>query len=78
MADEERREIYYMLAYDVDSKKWFAADGMINVFTNGAGQVLAGSGMEGKWRSLEDGLEKDIDFDNMELLGEFLRQANEK
>lgn len=78
MADEERREIYYMLAYDVDSGKWFAADAMLQVFTNGSGQVLAGSGMEGKWRQLEDGMEKDIDFDNTEVLSNFLKQVNEK
>ena len=70
------REIYYMIAYDPDTKKWMAADAMLQQLNDGSGQVLEGDGYSGKWRQLEDGMEKDIDFDNTELLTEFLRQAN--
>ena len=69
-------EIYYMLCYHVQSKRWYAAPYMIQVFTQGAGEVLEGNGLSGKWRPLEDGLEKDIDFDNIELISAFLRKAN--
>lgn len=75
--DEMAREIYYMLAYDPDKKKWMAADGMLHQLNNGQGSVLEGDGYSGKWRLLEDGMEKDIDYDNVEILTEFLRQVNQ-
>jgi hypothetical protein len=69
-------EIYYLLCYDVVNKKWYAADHMLDALTKGEGQVLEGDGTQGKFRPLQEGLEMDIDFDNTELLGEFLRKAN--
>lgn len=65
-----------MLAYDPDSKRWMAADAMLQQLNNGSGQVLEGDGVEGRWRELEDGIEKDIDYDNVEALSEFLRTVN--
>ena len=70
------REIYYMLAYDPDAKKWMAADAMLQQLNNGSGQVLEGDGFEGKWRELEDGLEKDVDYDNVQALSDFLKTVN--
>jgi hypothetical protein len=70
------REIYYMLAYDPDDKKWMAADAMLQQLNNGSGQVLEGDGFEGKWRELEDGLEKDVDYDNVQALSDFLKTVN--
>lgn len=69
-------EIYYLLCYDVNQKKWAAADEMLGVFTKSQGQVLEGVGSEGKFRPLEDGLEADMDFDNAEALTEFIRNQN--
>jgi hypothetical protein len=70
------KEIYYMLAYDTETKRWFNADAMINVLTNGNGSVLEGEGESGSFRQIEDGMEMDMDFENTELLTEFLRHAN--
>ena len=69
-------EIYYLLCYDVDTKKWASADDMLGSLTKGQGQVLEGEGEEGKFRPLEEGLEADIDFDNTEALSEFIRSQN--
>jgi len=69
-------EIYYLLCYDVDQKKWFAADDMLGSLTKGQGQVLEGEGEEGKFRPLEEGLEMDIDFDNAEAITEFIKTQN--
>ena len=69
-------EIYYLLCYDVDAKKWMAADQMLGNFTKNQGQVLEGEGEEGKFRPLEEGIEMDIDFDNTEALSEFIRTQN--
>ena len=72
----ETTEIYYMLCYNVQMGKWYSADGMINVLTNGSGTVLEGKGSKGHWRHLAEGLEADLDYDNVEALGEFLRSVN--
>ena len=77
-AGPKTKEIYYMLAYDPQEKKWMSADAMIYQLNGGRGQVLEGDGFRGHWRELEDGLEKDMDYDNVEMLTEFIRQANEK
>jgi hypothetical protein len=69
-------EIYYLLCYDVDKKKWASADDMLGSLTKGQGQVLEGEGEKGKFRPLEEGLEADIDFDNTEALSEFIRSQN--
>jgi hypothetical protein len=71
-----QREIYYLLCYDVDQKKWFAADEMLGVLTKSQGQVLEGVDTEGKFRPLEEGLEMDIDFDNTEAITEFIKTQN--
>lgn len=70
-------EIFYVVAYNKQTKKWRAADEMIGVWTEGEGPVRVVS-EDGKttWRELEDGLEKDQDFDNTEVLTEFLGKTN--
>lgn len=70
-------QIFYLLGYDVKTKKWFSADDLLGVFTDNKGPVLEGDDIEGKFRPLEDGVEKDLDFDNTEALGQFLRTQNE-
>lgn len=72
--------IYYLLGYDPENKKWYSADELL-CFMTSSGQVLEAeddSEEPPKWRSLEDGLETDIDFDNTELLSQFLKKANEE
>jgi len=49
---------------------------MLQQLNNGSGQVLEGDGFEGKWRELEDGLEKDVDYDNVQALSDFLKTVN--
>ena len=69
-------EIYYLLCYDVNHKKWFAADDMLGNLTKGQGIVLEGEGDMGKFRPLKEGIETDIDFDNTEALTAFIREQN--
>ena len=69
-------EIYYLICYDVNTKKWMSADHMLGNLTQNKGQVLEGEGTEGKFRPLQEGLEMDIDFDNTEALSEFIRIQN--
>lgn len=71
-------EIYYLLCYNVNQKKWLPADDMLGNFTKGQGTVLEGEGIEGKFRPLEDGLETDLDYDNTVALTEFIRNQNAK
>jgi hypothetical protein len=69
-------EIYYLLCYNVDRKKWMPADEMLGALTKGQGQVLEGTGAEGKFRPLKEGLEADMDFDNTEAISDFIRNQN--
>ena len=72
-------EMYYMLCYSVKDSKWYGADAMIHALTNGAGTVLEGHGPKGSWRPVkESGPEADLDYDNVEILGEFLRSVNKE
>jgi len=75
-------EIYYLVAYEKESGKWRSADEMLEYLVVGStgenSPVHYIDEEEGaKWRPLEDGLEKDLDFDNAQALGGFLRQMNE-
>lgn len=69
-------EIYYMLCYDTKNKKWYAADYMLGVLLKNEGPVLEGEGAEGKFRPIAEGLEADMDYDNIEKLGQFIRSNN--
>lgn len=60
----------------METKRWASADDMLGSLTKGQGQVLEGEGEEGKFRPLEEGLEMDIDFDNVEALSNFIRTQN--
>ena len=73
-------EIFYLIAYNKKDKKFRSADETL-------GALIQTAGGEGpvrvikeddsvEWRDLEDGLEKDIDFDNTTLLGAFFRDVN--
>ena len=72
----ESTEIYYLIARDIQTGTWTSADEVLSVLTDNQGEVYVTSAKGGYWRPLEDGMEKDIDFDNMELISEFLRKAN--
>ena len=73
-------EIFYLVAYDKQEKKWRSADEMLGIFVNTAGGdgpvriVHEDNSVE--WREIEDGLEKDIDFENVTTLTEFLRNES--
>lgn len=75
MSDKESFYLY-LLGYDPKRKKWFAADDMLGILTDNNGNVLDVTPESQSFRFLEEGLEKDIDFDNMEALGQFLRERN--
>lgn len=73
-------EIFYLVAYNKNEKKWRSADELLATLV----QSMGGDGPvrvvheddSVQWRDVEDGLEKDIDFDNTVLLSAFLRDAN--
>lgn len=71
-------EIYYMLCFDTKTKKWYAADNMLGNLLKNQGPVLEGEGSEGKFRPIAEGLEADMDYDNIEKLGQFIRSNNEE
>jgi len=77
MAHQE--EIFYVVAYDKTTKKFRSADEMIGVWTDGQGPVRVIDEAENvTWRDLEDGLEKDIDYDNTLLMGAMIQDFNRK
>lgn len=67
-----------MLCFDTKTKKWYAADHMLGVLLKNEGPVLEGEGSEGKFRPIAEGLEADLDYDNIEKLGQFIRSNNEE
>jgi hypothetical protein len=73
-------EIFYLVAYDKQEKKWRSADEILGVFVDALGGdgpvrvIHEDNSIE--WRDIEDGLEKDVDFDNVTTLTEFLRIEN--
>jgi hypothetical protein len=73
-------EIFYLVAYDKQEKRWRSADEILGVFVDALGGdgpvrvIHEDNSIE--WRDIEDGLEKDVDFDNVTTLTEFLRIEN--
>jgi hypothetical protein len=67
-----------MLCFDTKTKKWYAADNMLGVLLKSQGPVLEGEGSEGKFRPIAEGEETEIDYDNIEKLGQFIRSSNEE
>lgn len=73
-------EIFYLVSYSKTEKRWRSADEILGVFINALGGdgpvrvIHEDNSIE--WRDLEDGMEKDIDFDNVTTLTEFLRIEN--
>lgn len=70
------REIYYLIAYDIDTQTWHPADDMLGVLTNNEGPVYVADEDSGEWQDLQDGIERDIDYDNTQHITEFLRGMN--
>lgn len=71
------QQIYYLLAYDIDSGKWFNADHVLGVLTeDGPLYTAEADDIKGKWSQITDPKLIDKDFDNTELLSSFLKQAN--
>lgn len=73
-------EIYYLVAYNKNKKKFRSADetlGTLIQSVGGDGPVrVIHEDDSVEWRDLEEGLEKDIDFDNTTLMAAFLRDVN--
>jgi hypothetical protein len=67
-----------MLCFDTKTKKWYAADNMLGNLLKNQGPVLEGEGSEGKFRPIAEGLEADMDYENIEKLGQFIRSNNEE
>lgn len=75
-------EIFYLVSYSKTEKKWRSADETLGIFVS----ALGGDGPvrvvheddSVQWRDIEEGLEKDVDFDNVEVLTEFLRSVNSR
>ena len=78
----EKEEIFYLVSYDKESGLWRSADEMLGHLVRNAtdfdGPVhfLNDEG-EPEWRQLKGNDEQDIDFDNAQALGGFLRGLNE-
>lgn len=51
---------------------------MLGVLLKNEGPVLEGEGIEGKFRPIVEGAETEIDYDNIEKLGQFIRSNNEE
>ena len=78
MADKQQ-QIYYLLAYDVNEGKWMNADHIFGFLTEGKPVYESdGPGEEGKWIPLDAHVPElvDIDADNVQVLTEFLKKAN--
>jgi hypothetical protein len=71
------KQIYYLLAYDLDSKRWSSADHVLGLLTEGPLYTAEKGDEVGKWSQIEAPELIDLDFDNTELIGKFLKQANE-
>jgi hypothetical protein len=71
------KQIYYLIAYDLDSKRWINADHAFGLLVEGPLYDAENDDEAGKWSQIEDPELIDLDFDNAELIGKFLKQANE-
>lgn len=73
-------EIFYLLSYDTSNGKWRSADETLGVLISevgGEGPVrTVRSDDSVVWRELQSDFEKDIDFENAESLGNFLKIIN--
>lgn len=79
---DETEEIFYLVAYQKKTGKWRSADEMLGYLVSQATEGVApvhfiNEDNEPEWRDLHEGEEKDIDFDNAQALGGFLRGMNE-
>jgi hypothetical protein len=71
------QQIYYLIAYDVDSGKWINADHVLGLLTQEGPLYSAESDEKaGSWAQIEDPGLIDQDFENTQLIGDFLRQVN--
>lgn len=71
------KQIYYLLAYDLDSKRWTNADHVLGLLTEGPLYSSEQDDTAGTWSQLEDPKLVDLDFDNSEIVTNFLKQVNE-
>ena len=70
--------IYYLVGFDTETKKWYAADNLLHVLTE-SGSVLdvdPDSDETPEWRYFEGTEEVETDCENLEDLSEFLRKVN--
>lgn len=71
------QQIYYLIAYDVDSGKWMNADHTLGSLVEGPLYETKALGENGEWSQLKEPELIDQDFDNTGVLTEFLRQVNQ-
>jgi len=79
MENNKTRQIYYMLAYDVDAGKWMNADHMFGPLTDGGNMYEADApGEEGEWKTIDPTMPEleELDYDNIQVLSKFLREQN--
>lgn len=74
-------EILYLVAFNKQTKKWRSADDLLGLLVNsvegeGPVRVINEKTSTVGFREIEDGLEKDIDYDNTILLSAFIRDVN--
>ena len=83
MADKEEKEkyrqIYYLIAYDMNEGKWMNADHIFGVLTDGKPVYEAdGPSEEGRWLPLDEHLPEllEQDSENLQVMSKFLRDVN--
>jgi hypothetical protein len=70
------KQIYYLIAYDIDSKHWTNADHVLGLLTEGPLYSATSDDEAGTWSQIEDPELVDLDFDNTHIVSEFLKQIN--
>jgi len=78
---EETEEIFYLIGYHKKSGKWRSADELlgflVHTAVDGDGPVqFVNEDGEIEWRNFADDIERDVDFDNAQEIGAFLRAMN--
>lgn len=79
MSDDKVRQIYYLIAYDVNAGKWMNADHVLGAINQGANLYEADEvGEEGEWKTIDAFMPElqELDSDNIKVLSKFLREQN--
>lgn len=79
MSDEKTRQIYYLIAYDVNESKWMNADHVLGAINDGNNLYESdGPGEEGEWKTIDGFMPElqELDHENIQVLSKFLREHN--